>query len=178
MSVSYTNLYALLEQLTPLPIDCGRLCSRICCKGGDENTPAGMVLFPGEQQRLSQVNFGHILPLEGQAGWLFVCQGRCDRSLRPLACRLFPLFPYLRPSGRISAVYDPRGFRLCPLIQQNRQIRLTPAFVRAVRQVGRALAQTPEGRAYLHTHSREIDEFNQFLRLDQQRSPIQRRRKG
>jgi len=137
-----------------------------------------MMLFPGEQPLLARVPFGSLLPLEGQQGWLFVCQGRCDRNRRPLACRIFPLFPYLHPSGRISAVYDPRGYRLCPLIYANQYIRLSPDFVRAVRRVGRALARTPEGRAFLAAQSREIDDFNRFLRLDLQRSPIQRRKKG
>ena len=42
----YRYAYSLLEEVTPLPADCGQLCGAACCKGDDET---GMYLFPGER---------------------------------------------------------------------------------------------------------------------------------
>ncbi|MBS1326717.1 MAG: hypothetical protein HP041_01825, partial [Oscillospiraceae bacterium] len=103
----------LLENRTPLAVDCGQVCGHACCRcQGDE--PCGMRLFPGEEALLRETEGMTLLPAEG--GTLLVCGGRCRRSERPLACRLFPLFPYLdAATGRIRAVYDPRAYRVCPL---------------------------------------------------------------
>ena len=38
--------YELLEKVTPLEFDCGKLCSNKCCKGSDRD---GMLLFPSEK---------------------------------------------------------------------------------------------------------------------------------
>ena len=42
----YTKLYKMLENVTPLTVDCGQLCDGACCAVTDEIT--GMYLFPGE----------------------------------------------------------------------------------------------------------------------------------
>ncbi|MBO5798348.1 MAG: hypothetical protein J6R77_08420 [Clostridia bacterium] len=166
--VNYTELYALLGDLTPLPADCGEVCAAACCGGGDGD---GMLLFPGEESLLG--GDGCILRENGRE--VFVCHGTCDRDHRPLACRLFPLFPYLTEEGRIRVVYDPAAFRLCPLVQLKERVRLQREFVRAVAAVGYRLRRDPVGRAFLEERSREIDEINRFLRLDEGRAPICRR---
>ncbi|MBQ8751588.1 MAG: hypothetical protein IJZ13_00605 [Clostridia bacterium] len=145
----YRELYALFDGVTPLSVDCGQLCSGACCKGGDE--PAGMRLFPGEETAFD----GAAVIDTPDGGRLLTCSGRCDREKRPLACRIFPLFPYLSADGRIRAVWDPRALRLCPLVQA----RYTPdrAFIRAVRRAGRRLTATPEGRRFLQENAAEID---------------------
>lgn len=109
----------LLENRTPLAVDCGQVCGHACCRcQGDE--PCGMRLFPGEEALLRETEGMTLLPAEG--GTLLVCGGRCRRSERPLACRLFPLFPYLdAATGRIRAVYDPRAYRVCPLVREHRR---------------------------------------------------------
>ncbi|MBQ9082469.1 MAG: hypothetical protein IJY28_03095, partial [Clostridia bacterium] len=53
-------------------------------------------------------------------------------------------------------------YRLCPLATHADGVRFDPKFVRAVRRVGRLLAQDPEIRAYLAEVSAEIDIFRQF----------------
>nr|HML49564.1 hypothetical protein [Clostridia bacterium] len=92
---------ALLAQRTPLKSDCGRLCNAACCQA-DEEGRGGMLLFPGEERfydplpgwaRLEPMDFG------GRPSRLLVCEGRCERSQRPLACRIFPLTPVLRADG-------------------------------------------------------------------------------
>lgn len=164
----------LLAARTPLPVDCGPICGRACCRqiGGEVR---GMRLFPGEKERLQHME-GFRFWDTGDGGTLVECGGHCKRSARPLACRLFPLFPHLDEAGRVRAVYDPRAWRLCPLVRQAADIRLDREFVRAVRTAGRLLTQDEACRAFLLRESREIDEINRFLRLEEQRGPLCRRK--
>lgn len=106
-----------LENITPLkPFNCGRLCSAHCCSGGDND---GMGLFPGEKELLESCADFEIKDSEGNFGEpVIVCRGSCDRRKRPLACRIFPLFPLA--VGReneivVVPVPDPRA-GLCPLL--------------------------------------------------------------
>ena len=41
------KVYKILDNVTPLREDCGKLCSGECCKGDDDT---GMLLFPGEEK--------------------------------------------------------------------------------------------------------------------------------
>lgn len=164
--VSVAGSSALLGDLTPLPADCGAVCGAACCQGDDAT---GMLLFPGE----APPPFGRVQEVGDRR--LFVCDGHCDRTHRPLACRLFPLFPYVTETGRVQAVYDPAAFAVCPLVRLNANVRLQRDFVRVVRRVGRTLMRDPAGRAFLVARSRELDELNRFLSLNSGRAPICRR---
>lgn len=166
--VNYNELYALLGDLTPLTADCGEVCGAACCHGEDTE---GMLLFPDEAAHLNCAN--RIIRENGQE--LYVCDGTCDRRMRPLSCRLFPLFPVVTASGRVKAVYDPRAFRVCPLIRLQANVRLDRRFVRAVRAVGRQIAADPAGRAFLIEQTAQLQEINRFLQLDTARAPICRR---
>ena len=163
--------YALLEELTPLTTDCGAVCDGRCCRESADSE--GMLLFPGEETLLADAGFA-IRPAAG--GYLLTCGGTCDRSRRPLACRIFPLFPYVTQQGRVRAVYDPRGYRMCPLVRECAHVPLDRTFVRAVRRVGRILMENSACAAFLQQNSREIDELNRLVRLDKQRPPIARRK--
>ena len=132
-----------------------------------------MRLFPGEAVLLTGLPGFTLLPDEN--GVLRVCEGRCDRRNRPLACRFFPLFPPLDAQGRIRAVYDPRAWRVCPLVREHSHVPLQPAFVRGVRHVGRLLTEDPACREELRRQAAEIDEINRFLRLEEGRAPICRK---
>ena len=79
----YDKIFRTMKDFTPLKVDCGQLCQGACCKG-DENT--GMRLFPREESCLTVKE----LPSGDR---LAVCDGSCERSKRPLACRIFPFFP-------------------------------------------------------------------------------------
>lgn len=168
--------WTLLAGRTPLPGDCGRLCGGACCRT-DGGGIQGMRLFPGERERLEGMPGARFWETP-QGGTLMECAGRCDRGRRPLACRIFPLFPYLDDTGRVRAVYDPRAWRLCPLVRHAAQIRLDRDFVRTVRTVGRLLTQDAACRGFLLEESREIEEVNRFLRLTEQRGPLCRREGG
>lgn len=163
----------LLAKRTPMPADCGRVCARACCAGDEA---CGMRLFPGERELLGPMEGRWDFVETADGGTLVVCQGDCERSMRPLACRLFPLFPYLDArTGRVRAVYDPRAWRVCPLVREHGRVRLDRDFVRTVRTVGRLLAGEEEGRRFLLAQAEEIDAINRFLRLDEQRGPVCRR---
>ena len=171
MSNLLERAYALLEDVTPLATDCGQVCDGRCCHESADSE--GMLLFPGEEVLLADAGYT-IRPAEG--GYLLTCGGTCDRSLRPLSCRIFPLFPILTEEGRIKAVYDPRGFRMCPLVRECAHVPLNREFVRTVRRVGRVLMEDPACAAFLRMNSEEIADLNRFLNLEEERPPIARRR--
>jgi len=161
----------VLEEVTPLTTDCGEVCGGRCCHATANSI--GMLLFPGEEA-LSEAQGFRIHSAEG--GSLLTCDGRCDRATRPLACRMFPLFPLVTAEGRVRAVYDPRGLRLCPLVSQCAHVPLRRDFVRAVRRAGRILMSDPACAAFLRLQSEEINELNRLAGLEEQRAPIARRR--
>ena len=123
----------LLESLTPLKTDCGRLCQGACCQG-DEAT--GMLLFPGEEALYADCTFARVVPtgfsLGGTPAQLLVCDGRCDRKNRPLACRLFPLFLKFREDQTPVLRMDARARAVCPLTDYGMKA-LDPAFRQAAR---------------------------------------------
>ena len=171
MSNVLEQAYALLEEVTPLTTDCGAVCDGRCCRESADSE--GMLLFPGEEVLLADAGYT-IRPAEG--GYLLTCGGTCDRRLRPLACRIFPLFPILTEEGRVKAVYDPRGYRMCPLVRECAHVPLSRDFVRAVRRVGRILSADPACAAFLRMQSEEIAELNRLLKLEEERPPIARRK--
>lgn len=102
-----------LENITPLkPFNCGKLCSARCCSGGDND---GMGLFPGEKELLESSMYFEINDSEGNFGEpVVVCHGSCDRRKRPLACRIFPLFPLaVERENEIVIVPVPDRARVC-----------------------------------------------------------------
>ncbi len=168
MSNAVQRARDLLQDVTPLDVDCGQVCDGRCCRMTAESQ--GMLLFPGEEA----ASFTCVPAAGGNT--LVVCDGRCDRATRPLACRMFPLFPYVEENGRIRAVYDPRAWRLCPLVQQHAHVPLRRDFVRAVRRAGRLLMRDAASAAFLREQSEEIRDLNRLLPLAEARTPIMRRR--
>ena len=151
--------------------DCGEVCGGRCCQVSADSE--GMLLFPGEETLLAEDGYT-IRPADG--GYLLTCDGTCDRARRPLACRIFPLFPYVTEEGRVKAVYDPRGYRMCPLVRECAHVPLDREFVRRVRRVGRLLTADPACAAFLRMNSEEIADLNRLLHLEEERPPIARRR--
>lgn len=148
----YESAFACISDRTPLGRDCGMLCGKACCRGSDGQ---GMRLFPHESSPLPRAATTDGAPM-------VTCSGSCDRATRPLACRIFPFFPYLHADGHISAEIDVRGLRLCPLVASCRRVQFDRSFRRAVRAAGRILAQDDEIRSFLRESSAEIDTFRAF----------------
>lgn len=149
----YKKIFDVLGNLTPLTVDCGVLCDGACCKG-DEKT--GMRLFPHEKSCLA------ITELESGER-LAVCNGSCDRTERPLACRIFPFFPTIDENSKIFVEPDYRAARLCPLIHHSDEIVFNPKFFKAVKKAGKILAKDSECRDYLYKVTEEIDIYHDFL---------------
>lgn len=154
MNASLDRARELLRDVTPLSMDCGRVCGGACCESlPGERT--GMLLFPGEEAYYE--SRAEYQVLETETGPLLICAGRCRREERPLSCRLFPLLPVLRAEG-VRVAMDARARAACLLAAQG--VRgLSEAFVEAVRQAGQALAEDEGQRAFLTRLTREQDEL-------------------
>ncbi|MBQ4313769.1 MAG: hypothetical protein IJC18_06105 [Clostridia bacterium] len=147
----YAQVFAVLGDLTPLGKDCGVLCDAICCKG---DASSGMRLFPHEKTCLDTC--------DAEGGILAVCDGTCDRAQRPLACRIFPMFPTIDERGRIFVEIDARAKRMCPIAAHSEMVKFDRRFIRAVKKVGELLALDDECREFLHQTTEEIDMIAQF----------------
>jgi hypothetical protein len=165
----YEKAYNMLDKITPLRSDCGELCRQACCDSADEE--AGMFLFPGEEimytkipdwLRIKESDFTYG---KEESVLLAICSERCERALRPLACRIFPLTPYIGDNGVVSIKIDPRAVPLCPLAQAgtSRGLRLEKDFIRAVENVFRLLAEDEEIITYIEALSRLIDEYESII---------------
>lgn len=150
---------ALLDELTPLQADCGRLCAGRCCQPM-EGECTGMLLFPGEDAYYDGLPGYRVQPTS--SGLLLTCPGRCQRADRPLSCRLFPLLPMLREDG-IRVATDLRAKPVCPLARQGRSGLYQP-FVEAVRACGQLLAQDESQRAFLARLTAQQDDLRALRR--------------
>ena len=149
----YKKVFKILGNKTPLGSDCGVLCEKNCCRG-DENT--GMLLFPFEKSPLKIT--------EGKKFRLAVCGGNCKRKSRPLSCRLFPFFPCADENGKIGVTVDWRGFCICPLVKNAKDVRFSQRFLHSVQKVGELLAQDESCLEFLKEITKEI-EFEKKLRF-------------
>lgn len=163
----YEKAYRLLEQLTPIKTDCGELCNKACCDSNDVD--AGMYLFPGEEVMYrcepswlniekSDFTYGKEKPVK-----IAICTEPCERKLRPLACRIFPLTPYIESNGNMIIKIDPRSAVLCPLARKNAVQKLDEEFIDTVVRVFKFLARDKDIRAYIFSLSQLIDEEVKFL---------------
>ena len=145
----------LLEKVTPLKRDCGRICASRCCRPL-EGEETGMLLFPGEEEVYRDRPDWTLR--ETALGPMVLCPGRCEREERPLSCRLFPLLPCLTEDGEVRAAMDQRARAVCPLARQGKSA-LDPAFIEAVRVAGTILAAEEKQAAFLRNLSREQEEL-------------------
>lgn len=165
----YKEAYRLLEQVTPLRVDCGQLCSGACCIS--EDNEAGMYLYPGEECMYKNENtpWLRIEPsafLYGDADkvtQIAICDGTCDRALRPLSCRIFPLIPYLKEDGKPEIIIDPRAKSMCPLAQTFRMADFEPEFVRRVKMIFGVLLKNKDVRDFVIEQSYVLDEIGKFF---------------
>lgn len=165
----YLQLYKMFDNHTPLTVDCGQLCGAVCCEGED----SGMFLFPGEAavyQLLKPAGFRIEMSdlCYSDDGRLrrtpiIFCEGRCDRFVRPLACRIFPLTPVFDEEGKIKIITDPRAKRLCPLAKTLYLEEYDESFVKSVQKAFTLLAKNRHVHAFLKKYTEYINEFNRFF---------------
>lgn len=161
----YTKLYKLLEDVTPLTVDCGQLCNGACCALTDEIT--GMYLFPGEEVMYNPMpSWGELHDIDftydgGKPISLFTCPGTCDRKLRPLSCRIFPLVPYAKRGGELEIRMDIRGKGMCPLATAMKIEDLDSLFVERVTTAMNLCMKVRETREFIYSLSQSIDELKE-----------------
>ena len=163
MNATETVLSArkLLESLTPLNMDCGKLCGAACC-GEDESGGNGMLLLPGEEELYEAEPF----PLElepddtlFEGGSRLVCQGKCTREDRPFNCRIFPLRMALDEEGNpLRLEIDPRAWAVCPLCDRGGVRGMSVEFRKGARAAYELLTQNPEIREALRREQKMLEE--------------------
>ncbi|HHY83352.1 MAG TPA: hypothetical protein GX505_11865 [Clostridiales bacterium] len=165
----FEKVYMMLDKITPLKIDCGKLCNRACCNSADED--AGMYLYPGEESmyidkpdwlRVQQSAFTYG---NGKTVLVAICKGECDRKLRPLSCRIFPLIPYIGHEGILKTKIDPRAVPVCPLTRPYNTERMNKEFIHAVNDVFEMLIKDEEIYSFICSLSKLIDEHENLLYL-------------
>lgn len=140
--------WALLDSVTLLGQDCGQLCGALCC-APDEDGQGGVHLFPGERALIGESCWADVKPVDALDGtWMLTCGGACERALRPLGCRIFPLTPCRAKDGRWGIRMDRRAFAMCPLAPSGKR-GLSPTFVEAVTEAVNLIARDPEGAGFL-----------------------------
>ena len=159
----YNQIYSTLGTLTPLKGDCGKACNKACCEGDKDGD--GMYLFPGEEEMYKSLpDWAAIYETDfeydkDKFAPLFSCDGTCDRKLRPLSCRIFPLTPYIAGDGELEVIVDPRANGMCPLSALYVE-DFDPDFVNAVKKVGEILLTNPETKKFLESFSRMLDDID------------------
>lgn len=162
----YDRLYKMLENVTPLSVDCGQLCDGACCAVTDEIT--GMYLFPGESVMYNPMpKWGKIYDIDftydgGKSVDLFTCTGECDRKLRPLSCRIFPLVPYARRGEDLKIIMDVRGRGMCPLATAMKIEDLSPLFVEKVTEAMKLCMCVRETREFIYALSENLTEVMSY----------------
>lgn len=166
----YLQLYKLFDDSTPIPADCGILCGKACC-AGDES---GMYLFPGEKKvfdlltpdwaHIERSDFTYTYNGSEKPVHIAFCNGACDRFQRPLACRIFPLTPYLDAQGRLQIIVDPRAKPVCPLSAGLEADQFDASFIRNVRKAFTLLCKNREFKAFLRDYSAYLDDFLKFYK--------------
>ncbi|MCL1793237.1 MAG: hypothetical protein FWG34_05150 [Oscillospiraceae bacterium] len=153
--------YGIIGSLTPLKsADCGKLCDKICCKGDK----AGMLLFPGEESIFGEIAgfwIEEIEYMETPKIKLLMCDGECERAIRPLACRIFPVAPLAGKNGGFDAAADIRGRRVCPIWDLK---YVDKTFVRAVKKVFALLSENAEMAEFMRLVSAEQEELMRFYK--------------
>lgn len=165
----YLQLYRLFDKCTPIPVDCGKLCGKACCKGDD----SGMFLFPGESEvyklirpegfRIEMSDLTYEDEGVERKTPIIFCDGNCDRYVRPFACRIFPLTPIFNDKGKIEIIVDPRAKSICPLAKTMYLNEYDKDFVKAVRKSFVLLAKNRHVRAFLKEYTSYINEFRKFF---------------
>lgn len=159
---TYRAIYRLLNKVSPLPTDCGQLCSAACCScGGDGATEdsldfeLGIYLLPGEEKIFTMKedwlkwSIEYAEDFEFPASWFgkiyFVrCKTppHCPREMRPLQCRIYPLSPYLTEKDELRMILSTADVPYqCPLIED--KMPLQESFVKATHTVWKHLIRDP-----------------------------------
>jgi len=165
----YLQTYRLFDDAMPIKGDCGTLCDKACCKGED----SGMFLFPMEDKvydllnpdwaKLETSEFSYEFDGKEKKVPILFCNGNCDRYQRPLACRIFPLTPYLDSGGKLEIIVDPRSKSVCPLSRRLDIENYNYKYVKNIKKAFSLLMKNSEFKEYMKTYSEYLDEYRKFF---------------
>lgn len=147
------KIHEKLNRVSPVSYDCGKLCGEICCVYDDEDYPNDdliIYLLPGEELlydssksfELMHYEIGKIdYPHSWKDGVFTVkCLNppNCEREIRPIQCRTFPLIPHIDKNNHFYLIFDESQYPYeCPLIKDN--IELNEDFIDETYKVWRFL---------------------------------------
>ena len=163
----YGAIYKIIGDATPLRVDCGKLCNNACCEVTDEIT--GMYLFPYEDVMYQNMPlWGEIYDTDftyanAKKIDLFTCIGECDRDMRPLSCRIFPLIPYAHRGEELKIVMDIRGRGMCPLADAMCVEDLSEEFIDRVTKAMKICMCNSEIREFIYALTESVDEIGGLL---------------
>ena len=157
MKRTIKKIYQRLDEVTPVDFDCGKLCGEVCCVyDADETHTEELVLYllPGEELMYedspdfelyymdsSEIRYPHSWK---DNIYLVKCKNppRCDRSIRPIQCRTFPLVPHISKNGEFHLVLDETEFPYeCPIIRDH--IKLNDDFINVTYKIWKMLISNP-----------------------------------
>lgn len=157
MKRTIQKIYQRLDEVTPVNFDCGKLCGEVCCVyDADETHTEELVLYllPGEELMYedspdfelyymdsSEIRYPHSWK---DNIYLVKCKNppRCDRSIRPIQCRTFPLVPHISKNGEFHLVLDETEFPYeCPIIRDH--IKLNENFINVTYEIWKMLISNP-----------------------------------
>lgn len=152
---TYRAIYRLLDRVSPVPFDCGRICGAACCTAANYDEEMGIFLLPGEEKVHSRHDDWLVwnslsteeyeFPESWHGNVCFVrCKTppHCPRSKRPIQCRTFPLAPHISPDGSLHLIYSDADLPYCcPMIEESTE--LDPRFVQATYTVWKHLVRDP-----------------------------------
>lgn len=139
----FDKVYRLTDNTTPRSFDCGELCGKRCCSNlSSGKLKSGMALLPHEKDYLISKGAKYEYA-ENEDGDILICNGSCNRKLRPFACRIFPYYADLR-DNRIKIKKDLRAVSVCPLILMKIRKRPSVYFLRNIKKSIRVLCTEEE----------------------------------
>jgi len=164
ISEIYKSIYNFYADTTPLCVDCGKLCGGACCES-DDNEETGMYLFPGEEKLFINNPDFKIIDSEFFYGKdcakILICKGTCNRSERPLSCRIFPIIPYIK-SNDFKLIFDPRAKSLCPLTTLSDVGELDNEFIKKTNKVIKLLLNFRKTGAFFKALTDILDDYLKF----------------
>lgn len=169
-SINFKAIYRLLDSVSPIDGDCGKLCGAACCTcdngqsedalikdaRDDADYEMGIYLLPGEEDMFTGdetwVKWGHLAAedFEFPESWtgnvaFLECRVApcCPRKKRPLQCRFYPLTPHIDYNNNLWLIYQKAESLpyVCPLIED--RIPLNESFMKATYTVWKRLIQDP-----------------------------------
>ena len=160
---TFKAISRLLDKFSPVNGDCGLLCDCACCTcNGASNASnhydeddLGIYLLPGEHkiftgkekgfrwEKLDSEDYEFPDSWHGNVYFLqCLAAPSCNREIRPIQCRTFPLAPYLDEDEFFYMIYENAELPYeCPLITE--KIPLNENFIKATYTAWKHLLSDP-----------------------------------